>query len=58
MVDKSEKFNWLVRVGYLARAILYGVLGLIALTTAGQISKGTDGIFEAIQGFPAATAIL
>ena len=26
MVDKSEKFNWLVRVGYFSRAILYFVL--------------------------------
>ena len=34
MVDKSEKFNWLVRVGYFSRAILYSVLGLIALTSA------------------------
>lgn len=58
MVDKSEKFNWLVRVGYFSRAILYAVLGLIALTSAGKISKGTNGIFTAIQEFPAGTLIL
>lgn len=58
MVDKSEKFNWLVRVGYLARAILYTMLGIVALTSAGAISEGTDGIFKAIEGFPAGTAIL
>lgn len=58
MVDKSEKFNWLVRVGYLSRAILYTVLGLIALTSAGKIAEGTNGIFQAIQDFPAGTAIL
>lgn len=39
MVDKSEKFNWLVRVGYFSRAILYSVLGLIALTSAQQIAQ-------------------
>ncbi|MEM7688205.1 MAG: DUF1206 domain-containing protein [Pseudomonadota bacterium] len=58
MVDKSEKFNWFVRVGYLSRAVLYSVLGLIAITSAGQISEGTDGIFKAIENFPAGTAIL
>ena len=58
MVDKSEKFSWLVRVGYFSRAILYAMLGIIALTSAQAISQGTDGIFQAIEGFPAGTAIL
>ena len=58
MVDKSEKFNWLVRVGYFSRAILYTVLGLIALTSASEIAAGTNGIFMAIEDFPLGTAIL
>jgi len=58
MVDKSEKFSWLVRVGYFSRAILYTVVGLIALTSAGRIAEGTAGIFKAIEDFPAGTAIL
>ena len=58
MVDKSEKFNWFVRVGYFSRAILYSVLGLIALTSANKIAEGTNGIFEAIKEFPLGTAIL
>ncbi len=58
MVDKSEKFNWLVRIGYFSRAILYTVLGLIALTSAGKISEGTNGIFLAVEDFPGGTAIL
>lgn len=58
MVDKSEKFNWLVRVGYFSRAILYFVLGLIALTSASKIAEGTNGIFMAIEEFPGGTAIL
>jgi hypothetical protein len=58
MVDKSEKFNWLVRVGYFSRAILYSVLGLIALFSAGKVAQGTNGVFEAIQDFPAGTVIL
>jgi hypothetical protein len=58
VVDKSEKFNWLVRVGYLSRAILYAMLGIIALTSAQAISEGTDGIFRAIENFPAGNAVL
>ena len=58
MVDKSEKFSLLVRVGYFSRAIMYSVLGLIALTSAGKISEGTDGIFKAIEDFPLGEAIL
>ncbi len=53
MIDKSEKFRALVRVGYFSRAILYTVLGLIALTSAGKIAQGTDGIFIAIEEYPA-----
>ncbi|MDG6079562.1 DUF1206 domain-containing protein [Erythrobacter litoralis] len=58
MVDKSEKFNWLVRVGYFSRAILYFVLGLIALTSADRIAEGTNGIFRAIEDYPAGIVIL
>ena len=58
MVDKSEKFNWLVRTGYFSRAILYSVLGLIALTSASKIAEGTNGVFIAIQEYPLGTVIL
>jgi hypothetical protein len=58
VVDKSEKFSTLVRIGFFSRAILYTVLGLIALTSAGKISEGTNGIFEAIRDFPLGTAVL
>lgn len=58
MVDKSEKFNWLVRVGYISRAILYFVLGLVALTNSSRIAEGTNGIFRAIEDYPAGIAIL
>lgn len=58
MIDKSEKFRWLIRVGYFSRAVMYSVLGLIALTGAGSISEGTSGVFRAIQQYPAATAVL
>jgi len=58
MINKSEKFSALVRVGYFSRAILYTVLGLIALTSAEKIAQGTDGIFIAIEEFPAGMGIL
>ncbi len=58
MVDKSEKFNWLVRLGYFARAVLYTLLGIIALTSAEQISEGAQGVFQAIQDYPAGTVLL
>ncbi|WP_296716695.1 DUF1206 domain-containing protein [Erythrobacter sp.] len=58
MVDKTEKFNWLVRVGYFSRAVLYIVLGFIALTSAGRVSEGTEGIFRAVEELPAGTLLL
>lgn len=58
MVDKSEKFSQLVRVGFFSRAILYSVVGLIALTSAGEISEGTNGVFRAVEDFPAGNIIL
>ena len=57
-IDKSEKFTWAVRVGYFSRAILYSLLGIIALTSTQRIAEGTNGIFRAIQDFPAGTVIL
>ncbi len=58
MVDKSKQFTGLVRTGYFARAILYAMIGFLALTNTGRIAQGTEGIFEAIQEFPAGTLIL
>jgi hypothetical protein len=34
------------------------MLGIVALTSAQAISEGTDGVFRAIEDFPAGTAIL
>ncbi len=58
MVDKSQRFTQLVRIGYFSRAVLYGLLGVIALTSAGSISEGTDGVMQAIENFPAGTFML
>ena len=58
MVDKSEKFSWLVRLGYFSRAILYALLGYVALSSAQAISEGTDGVFKAIENLPGGVVIL
>lgn len=58
MVDKSEKFRSLVRLGYFARAVLYTLLGIIALNSRERISEGAQGVFQAIENFPGGDAIL
>lgn len=58
MVDKTEKFKTLVRVGYFSRAVLYIVLGYIALSSASEIREGTDGIFKAVEDLPAGEILL
>ncbi|MBI1401607.1 MAG: DUF1206 domain-containing protein [Porphyrobacter sp.] len=58
MAGDSGKFETLVRVGYFSRAVLYIVLGVIALTSAGRIGEGTQGIFRAVEELPAGTLLL
>ncbi|WP_379921430.1 DUF1206 domain-containing protein [Erythrobacter sp. R86502] len=58
MPDTDSKFDMMVRAGYFSRALLYIVLGLIALGTIGQISEGTDGIFATVSQLPGGTALL
>lgn len=57
-IDKSEKFTWLVRVGYFSRGLLYGMLGWLALTSAHRIAEGTSGVFRAIEDYPAGPVLL
>lgn len=58
MPDTDSKFEMMVRLGYLSRALLYIVLGLIALGMMGQITEGTDGIFATVSQLPGGTALL
>lgn len=58
MVDKSEKFSLLVRLGYFARGIVYILLGYIALSTAGKAKDGQAAVFDLLQDVPMGTAIL
>jgi hypothetical protein len=58
MVDKSEKFSWLVRLGYAARGVVYLLLGYLALSTAGKAKDGQSAVFDLIQDVPMGTALL
>lgn len=58
MTDKTKSLERLVRTGYFSRAVLYMVLGVIALTSAGRINQGTEGIFRAIDDLPAGNLLL
>ncbi len=58
MVDKSEKFSLLVRLGYAARGVVYVLLGDLALSTAGQAGEGQNAVFDLIQDVPLGEAML
>ncbi|MGX7952705.1 DUF1206 domain-containing protein [Tsuneonella sp. HG249] len=58
MVDKSEKFSWLVRLGYAARGVVYLLLGYLALSTAGKAKDGQSAVFDLIQDVPLGKPLL
>lgn len=58
MVDKSEKFSWLVRLGYAARGVVYLLLGYLALSTAGKAKDGQNAVFDLLQGVPLGEPLL
>jgi len=57
MVDKSEKFRWLVRLGFAARGLVYLLIGYLALSASRQ-DKGPEGAFDLLQDAPFGEAIL
>ncbi|UAW99602.1 DUF1206 domain-containing protein [Halopseudomonas nanhaiensis] len=60
MVDKSEKFSWLVRLGFAARGVVYLLLGYLFLAGSGQsqADEGAQGVFNYLQEVPGGTPIL
>lgn len=58
MVDKSEKFIMLVRLGYAARGLVYILLGYIALQTAGEAKGGAKSAFDWLQEVPLGAPLL
>ena len=57
MVDKSEKFRWLVQLGFAARGVVYVLIGYLALSTAGG-DKGPEGAFNWLQDAPLGIPVL
>jgi hypothetical protein len=56
MVDKSEKFRWLVRLGFAARGVVYFLIGYLALTAARP--TGPEHAFDLLQNAPLGEPIL
>lgn len=58
MTGHKHTLEMLVRLGFLSRAVLYTVLGLIALGAIGEISEGTEGIFQTVDSSPGGTGLM
>src|SRR5262245_32323376 len=58
MVDKSEKFRLLVRLGYAARGLVYVLLGYLALSASGDAAAGPEASFDMLQDVPLGAAVL
>lgn len=57
MVDKSEKFRWLVRLGFAARGLVYLLIGYLALSATNG-DKGPEGAFNWLQDIPLGIPLL
>ena len=57
MVDKSEKFGWLVRLGFAARGLVYLLIGYLALT-ANRGDKGPEGAMSWLRDVPLGVPLL
>ena len=60
MVDKSEKVVWMARLGFVARGIVYALLGYLALSSAESqtVKQGQSGALEYLNSIPGGTAIM
>lgn len=58
VIDKSQRFITLVRLGYAARGVTYILLGILALGASGREEAGAEGAFEYLQDMPAGSALL
>ena len=58
MVDKSEKFSWLVRLGYAARGLTYFLLGYMALGTRIGEGDSNTAVLDMLQDVPLGVPLL
>jgi len=58
MVDKSEKFSWLVRLGYVARGLTYFLLGYMALGTRIGEGDSNTAVLDMLQEVPLGVPLL
>jgi len=60
MVDKSEKIEWLARLGYGVRGLVYILLGYLAISSirSDEVAAGPSGVLEYVQSIPGGTAVL
>jgi hypothetical protein len=52
------RIDQLARAGYLARAVVYGLLGYLALYSSADADEGPEGAFDAINDVPGGDVIL
>jgi hypothetical protein len=57
MVDKSQKFTWLVRLGFAARGLVYVLIGYLALAS-GRSDNGPEGVLAWMRDAPLGVPLL
>lgn len=58
MVDKSQRFITLVRLGFAARGLTYMLLGWLALETARRVEAGNEAVFNLLDEWSAGKVVL
>jgi hypothetical protein len=52
------RLDWLAKLGFLARAVVYTLLGTIALNTRAKADKGQYAVFESLRDMPGGALML
>ena len=52
------RLDWIAKLGFLARAVVYVMLGYIALSTRAKADEGQSAVFDALGAMPGGTLIL
>jgi hypothetical protein len=57
-MPQVTRLDWIARLGYFARAVVYMMLGYIALSTASKAADGQSAVFDRLRELPGGTAWL